>query len=124
MARRIGPALAALSLGTVLAACGGAGGGGDQQGQDNPTSATVEAGAERVAYPLAPGRYRLTITEDCEDYTISITQEGGDFTHTIDNSPIRIVFVANVPGGNFFIEQTNPDCTDWSVDLTRVTGPS
>ncbi len=77
----------------------------------------------RARRPAArPGRYRLTITEDCDDYTVTITQEGGDFTYEISNSPIRIVFVNDVPGGNFLIEQTNPDCTDWTLDLARVSG--
>jgi hypothetical protein len=121
MTRRIAPPLAVLSL--MLAACGGGGGGGGGEGADNPTTATVESGAERVAQPLAPGRYRLTITEDCEDYTVTITQDGGEgFTYEISNSPIRIVFVNDVPGGNFFIEQTNPDCTDWTLALARVSG--
>ena len=121
MTRRIAPPLAVLSL--MLAACGGGGGGGGGEGADNPTTATVESGAERVAQPLAPGRYRLTITEDCDDYTVTITQDGGEgFTYEISNSPIRIVFVNDVPGGNFFIEQTNPDCTDWTLALARVSG--
>ncbi len=121
MTRRIAPPLAVLSL--MLAACGGGGGGGGDEGADNPTTATVESGAERVAQPLAPGRYRLTITEDCDDYTVNITQDGGEgFTYEISNSPIRIVFVNDVPGGNFFIEQTNPDCTDWTLALARVSG--
>ncbi len=121
MTRRTIPVLAVLAM--TLAACGGEGGGGGDEGADNPTTATVEAGAERVAQPLAPGsRYRLTIREDCEDYTVSITQDGGDFTYEISNSPIRIVFVNDVPGGSFFIEQTNPDCTDWQLDLARVSG--
>ena len=118
MTRRIAPVLAALAL--TLAACGGGDGGGGE-GADNPTSATVEAGAERVAYPLAPGRYRLTVTEDCDDYTVAITQDGGDFVYESSNSPIRIVLVSDVPGGNFFIEQTNEACTDWSIGLVRVT---
>ena len=121
MTRRIAPPLATLAL--MLAACGGGGGGGGDEGADNPTTASVEAGAERVAYPLAPGRYRLTITEDCDDYTVVITQDGGaGFTYEISNSPIRIVFVNDIPGGNFFIEQTNPDCTDWNLALARVSG--
>ncbi len=120
MTRRIAPPLAALVL--MLAACGGGNGGDGGEGADNPTTAEVEAGAERVAQPLAPGRYRLTITEDCEDYTVSITQDGGDYTYEISNSPIRIVFVNDVPGGSFFIEQTNPDCTDWNLALARVSG--
>jgi len=112
--------LAAIAM--LLAACGGGGDGGGGEGADNPTTATVEAGAERVANPLAPGRYRLTIQEDCDDYTVSITQDGGDFTYSISNSPIRIVFVNDLPGGDFFVEQTNPDCTDWTLDLSRVSG--
>jgi hypothetical protein len=106
----------------TLSACGGGGGGGGGGGEDLPTSATVEAGTEPVAQPLAGGRYRLTIQEDCEDYTVSITQEGGDFTYEISNSPIRIVFVNDVPDGNFVIAQTNPDCTDWTLDLSQVSG--
>jgi len=120
MTRRIAPPLAALAL--MLAACGGGDGGGGGEGADNPTTAEVEAGAERVSQPLAPGRYRLTITEECEDYTVAITQDGGGFSYEITNSPIRIVFVNDVPGGNFFIEQTNPDCTEWELDLARVSG--
>jgi len=120
MTRRIAPPLAALAL--MLAACGGGDGGGGEEFADNPTTATVESGAERVAQPLAPGRYRLTITEDCEDYTVAITQDGGEFTYEISNSPIRIVFVNDIPGGDFFIEQTNADCADWTLALARVSG--
>ncbi len=128
MTRRIAPPLAALVL--TLAACGGGGGGGGGAEADNPTTAEVESGAEREAQPLAPGRYRLTITEDCDDYTVKITQESGPpaedtgqpFTYEISNSPIRIVFVNDIPGGTFFIEQTNPDCTDWTLALARVSG--
>ncbi|MDQ4034316.1 MAG: hypothetical protein M3153_00145 [Chloroflexota bacterium] len=120
MTRRTVPVFAALAL--TLAACGGGGGGGGGEGADNPTTATVEAGDERVAHPLAPGRYRLTVTEDCDDYTVSITQDGGEFTYSVDNSPIRIVLVNDVPGGDFFIEQTNESCTDWKLELVRVSG--
>ena len=120
MTRRTVPALAAVAL--LLTACGGSGAGGGNVGADNPTSATVEAGAERVAHPLAPGRYRLTITEDCEDYTVNITQEDGEFEYSVDNSPIRIVLVNDVPGGSFFIEQTNEACTDWELEMVRVSG--
>jgi len=129
MTRRTISVLAALPL--VLAACGGGGGGGDAgDTADNPTTAAVEAGDERVAHPLAPGRYRLTITEDCDDYTVLITQESGPpveasgqpFSYEKSNSPIRIIFVNDVPGGTFFVEQTNAECTDWTFDLARVSG--
>ena len=123
MSRRTISVLVALPL-LLLAACGGGGGGGGGEGADNPTTVSFEAGDERVAHPLAPvARYRLTIQEDCDDYTVSITQDGGDFTYEISNSPIRIVFVSNLPGGSFFIEQTDPSCTEWTLDMARVSGP-
>jgi hypothetical protein len=122
MTRRTISVLAALPL-LLLAACGGQGGGGDDAFADFPTSASVEPGNDEATYQLAPAnRYRMTITEDCDDYTIVITQQEGDFTYEISNSPIRIVFVNDVPGGTFTIQQTNPDCTDWSLDLVRVSG--
>ena len=122
MSRRTISVLAALPL-LLLAACGGGGGGGGEEFADFPTSASVEAGSEEESYQLAPAnRYRMTITEDCDDYTIAITQVEGPFTYEISNSPIRIVFVNDVPGGTFTIQQTNPDCTDWSLELVRVSG--
>jgi len=121
MTRRTISVLAALAA-LTLAACGSSGGGGQDAGADLPTTATVEAGASPAPQPLAEGRYRLTIQEDCDDYTVSITQEDGEFTYEINNSPIRIVFVNDVPAGTFLIQQTNPDCTDWTLDLSRVSG--
>ena len=128
MTRRTISVLAAFAM--TLAACGGGDGGGGGETEGNPTTATVEAGASPAPQPLAPGRYRLTIQEDCDDYTVNITQESGPpvegtdqpFAYEISNSPIRIVFVNDVPGGTFFIEQTNPDCTEWTFDLARVSG--
>jgi hypothetical protein len=122
MTRRTISVLAVLTA-LTLAACGGGGGAGGGEFADFPTSATVEPGNEETTYDLAPAnRYRMTIQEDCDDYTISITQVEGEFTYEISNSPIRIVFVNDVPGGTFNIQQTNPDCTDWSLELTRVSG--
>ena len=112
------PAIVAL----MLVACGGEESGGGDDGADNPTTAAVTSESSPAPQPLAEGRYRLTIQEDCDDYTVSITQEGGEFTYEISNSPIRIVFVNDVPSGSFLIEQTNPDCTEWELDLARVSG--
>ena len=113
------PAIVALTL----AACGGeGGGGGGGGGEDFPTSATIESGTEPAPQQLAEGRYRLTIQEDCDDYTVSITQQDGSFTYEKSNSPIRIVFVNDVPAGTYLITQTNEACTDWTLDLARVSG--
>jgi hypothetical protein len=122
MSRRTISVLATLAA-LTLAACGGQSGGGGGEFADFPTSATVEPGNEEATYQLAPAnRYRMTIQETCDDYTVTIAQQDGDFTYEISNSPIRIVFVNDVPGGTYAIQQTNPDCTDWSLELTRVSG--
>jgi hypothetical protein len=101
----------------LVAGCGGsaAGGGGDGGGADLPTSATVRAGDAKVAYPLAPGRYRLSLTTACKTAAVSVAQDGGSFTYTKTNPALKVMFVADVPGGNFFIEQTDAICTDWEI---------
>lgn len=109
----------------VLAACGGQGGGGGGNAgganSDLPTEAEVEAGDERVSQPLAPGRYRLTwSTEPGCRPTLQITQDGGQFTWTKERPAIRVLVVDGVPGGNFFIEQTNAECEEWSISMARV----
>jgi hypothetical protein len=106
----------------LLAGCGGtatgAGGGGD--GADLPTSATVKAGDAKVAHPLGPGRYRLSLTTSCKTSSISMTQDGGSFTFTKTNPVNKVMFVTEVPGGSFFVEQTDPSCTDWTIKLDKV----
>ena len=102
------------------AAATGAGGGGD--GADLPTSATVKAGDAKVAHPLAPGRYRLSLTTSCKTSSISMTQDGGSFTFRKTNPVIKVMFVTQVPGGNFFVEQTDPSCTGSStIKLARCS---
>jgi hypothetical protein len=114
-----------LSLVFLLAACGGQGGGGGDAGGGNsdlPTEAEVEAGDERVSHPLAEGRYRLTWTTEpgCRP-TLQITQDGGPFTWTMERPAIRVVVVDEVPGGNFFIEQTNAECEEWTIRMARIS---
>ena len=106
----------------LVAGCGGsaAGGGDGGGGGDLPTSATVKAGDAKVAHALAPGRYRLSLTTACPTSAVSVTQDGGSFTFTKKNPSLRVFLLANVPGGNFFIEQTDPSCTDWTIKLDKV----
>jgi hypothetical protein len=107
----------------VLAGCGGSaagGGGGGGGGADLPISATVKAGEAKAAHPLAPGRYRLSLTTACKTAAVSVTQDGGSFTYTKTNPALKVMFVADVPGGSFFIEQTDASCTDWTIKLDKV----
>jgi hypothetical protein len=107
----------------LVAGCGGsaAGGGADGGGGgDLPTSATVKSGDAKVAHPLGPGRYRLSLTTSCKTSAVSVTQDGGSFTYSKTNPALKVMFVADVPGGNFFIEQTDASCTDWAIKLDKV----
>jgi hypothetical protein len=117
MSRRIAPFMLIVLL--ALAACGGGGGGGGaDEGSDLPTSATATSEDEEgTVYPLAPGRYRLEWTvEGCDFPTIQILDSGGGLVY--EQTPrLRIVFVEDVPGGDMMVTQTNPDCTDWEIEL-------
>jgi hypothetical protein len=105
----------------LVAGCGGsaAGGGDGGGGADLPTSATVKAGEAKVAHALAPGRYRLSLTTACPTSAVSVTQDGGSFTFSKKNPSLKVMILANVPGGNFFIEQTDASCTDWTINLDK-----
>lgn len=119
MVSRAKPILA-LAAALLLVACGGGGGGGGggNEGSDLPTEATATSEDEEgTVYALAPGRYRLSWTaEDCATPDIRITDEGGEviFEHS---SAIKITFVREVLGGNYLIEQLNPECTSWEIKM-------
>lgn len=107
----------------LVSGCGGStavGGGGGGGGGNQPTSATVKVGDQKVAHPLAQGRYRLSLTTACKTSAVSVTQDGGSFTFSKKNPALKVMFVADVPGGNFFIEQTDASCTDWTIKLDKV----
>ncbi len=115
-------AVAVVATLLLLSGCGGsaAGGGGLGGGGNQPTSATVKAGDAKVAHPLAPGRYRLSLTTACKTAAVSVTQDGGSFTYSKTNPALKVMFVADVPGGSFFIEQTDASCTDWTINVDKV----
>jgi hypothetical protein len=106
----------------LLTGCGGTatGGGGGGDGAALPTSATVKAGDAKVAHPRGPGRYRLSLTTTCKAAAVSVTQDGGSFTYSKTNPALKVMFVADMPGGNFFIEQTDTSCTEWQIKLDKV----
>ncbi len=110
----------------VAAGCGGGdagdAGGNGQPGATFARSAAVAAGDERVAHPLAAGRYRVSWTagENCDSVTISITQEGGGYTFERKDPSLRIFNLESVPEGQFFIEQTNADCDEWSIKVDKI----
>ena len=106
----------------LVSGCGGTatGGGGGGGGANQPTSATVKAGDAKVAHPLAPGRYRLSLTTACKTSAVSLIQDGGSFTFSKKNPALKVMFVADVPAGGYFIEQTDASCTDWTIKLDKV----
>ncbi len=110
-----------LVLAFVLAACGDAGGGAGGAPDPNlPDEAEVTSDDENAVVPLRAGRYRLDHrAPDCEP-TYRITQQEGEFTREV--SPrIPVVFISDIPNGEFLIEQTNAECDEWRVRLVRVS---
>jgi hypothetical protein len=108
-----------LAVLALLAACGGGGGGdGGGGGEDLPTEVEVTSEDERVAHPLAAGRYRIQYrAPDCDEPQIQITQDGGDFTFTRVPTT-AITFADGLPNGQFFVEILG--CDEWSISLTQI----
>ena len=103
---------------------GGGGGGGDGGGGDLPRNVTVtsEDAVEGVAeIQLAGGRFRLGIDEECDSFAIMITSADGSFTYEKANPAIKILFINDMPPGTFTVQQTDPGCTEWSIELSQVT---
>lgn len=102
-----------------LAACGGEEGSGDGGGgEDLPTEVEVTHEDERVAHPLAEGRYRFRYSApDCDEPTVQITQDGGAFNFSRVPTT-SIGFVDGMPNGQFFIEILG--CDEWSISLTQI----
>ncbi len=98
----------------------GDGGNGDAGGE-MLTEVDVAAGAERVPYRLQAGRYRLSWrAPDCEDPQIVVTPASGE--PIFDQSPpIATVFVSGVTEGEYFVEQTNAACEEWTITMVRIS---
>ncbi len=113
------------ALAVALVACGGSGGagpGGPEPGQADefPTSATVDAGSEREPHALAPGRYRLQWTAtDCRPSLLITEAATGDVAYQNERPSVRVIFVPELAGGEYFIEQINEECSEWSISLAR-----
>lgn len=98
---------------------GGPGGGG---GGSLATTVTVSSGDERVPHGLAEGRYRISYSAPtCDAVHLRITPAaGGEPIYDNPDPTIVINFVDHVDAGEYFIEQADPDCTEWQVSLVKI----
>lgn len=119
--RRVFPVIAMAAL---LVACGGGGGGGGggNANGDLATSVDLAAGDEAAPVALLGGRYRLTITENCDSWGVRITGPDGSAIFDRTDAPSKVFFLHDLADGPYVIEQTVEDCDDWSVRLARVSG--
>jgi hypothetical protein len=117
-----------VALAVFVGGCGGgggaAGGGGGGDPGDLPRNLTVTSddAAEGVAeIQLAGGRFRLGIDEDCDGFGLMIVSGDGSFTYEKVNPAIPILFINDMPPGPYTVQQTDPTCTQWSIELSQVT---
>jgi hypothetical protein len=114
-----------IALAVAVAACGGPAGGGPAGpgpggADDLPTSATVDATSEREPHALAPGRYRLQWTAvDCRPSLLITDAQTGDVAYENARPSVRVIFVPQLAGGEYFIEQINDECEEWSITVSR-----
>jgi hypothetical protein len=113
------------AVAVALVACGGPAGGGPGgpgpgDADEFPTSATVDADSAREPHALAPGRYRLQWTAtDCRPSLLITDAASGEIAYENERPSVRVIFVPELFGGEYFIEQINDECTDWSIVLTK-----
>ncbi len=119
---------AAMAAALTLIGCGGAGapgdggpGGGGGEASLS-TKVTVTSSEERVPHGLAKGRYRISYSApDCESVHLLITPAaGGEPIYDNPDPTIPINFVNDVEEGQYFIEQADPDCSEWEVSVVKV----
>jgi hypothetical protein len=88
------------------------------------SSITVTHEDERVAYALLEGRYRAawkTKKDTCPEITISLTPEaGGEPFQKHSLTASFATLFSDVPAGNYFIEQLDPSCTVWSIQVSKI----
>jgi hypothetical protein len=114
-----------IAVAFAVAACGGPGGPGPAgpgagAADEFPTSATVDTESEREPHALAPGRYRLQWSAtDCRPSLLITEAATGEIAYQNERPSVRVIFVPELHGGEYFIEQLNEECTDWSIVLSR-----
>jgi hypothetical protein len=112
-----------VSLAVAVAACGGPGGPagpGPGDADDFPTSARITDEDERQVHPLAPGRYRLQWTAtDCRPSLVITDAAFDEVVYENLRPSVRIVFVPRLDGGEYYIDQVNDECEEWTIELAR-----
>ena len=139
-----------LVIGLVAAACGGDDGTPEPAEESTPAPAATSAGGEtseestaaavaepefatkaqltseddpETTYALTSGRYRMQWNAtDCEQVDLLVKQVDGDFEYP---KPSRSSFASatinDLPEGLFTVQQLDPDCTEWSVRIDRMS---
>lgn len=111
----------------TLAGCGGNGGPGNGPGDgplpsgDVVTGYTATEESEPETFLLAQGRYRITWRHTCEEIGVLLALADGtaEFEQTSTSRAFTVIRT-NVPGGEYQIQQTNADCTDWEIRIDRM----
>jgi hypothetical protein len=139
-----------LVIGLVAAACGGDDATPEPAEESTPAPAATASGGEtaeepteaavtetefatraqltseddpEATYALTSGRYRMQWNAtDCEQVDLLVKQVDGDFEYP---KPSRSSFASatinDLPEGLFTVQQLDPDCTEWSVRIDRMS---
>ena len=84
---------------------------------------TVAPGAQLVHLVATETQVRLDVASvRAGDVFVQLDDppDGGSFTFTKTNPVNKVMFVTQVPGGSFFVEQTDASCTEWTIKLDKV----
>jgi hypothetical protein len=115
------------AMSALLMACGGGegGGGGAAVSARPPQEQIVIAAADAaVPFQLQPGRYKFGWTApDCPSVNFTMTGQTQGFTYEKKTLQTKFsAIVSDVPEDTYLVAQTDPACTDWTVQIDRLGG--
>ena len=136
MANRTRPtgraALTGLAVMTLLlAACGGGDGGGGGGGEGDGASARppqeqikITSADASTPFQLQAGRYKFGWDASaCPSVAFTMTGEGQGFTYEKTTRQKKFSsIVTDVPEDVYTLAQTDPACTEWTVQIDKVPG--
>jgi hypothetical protein len=112
----------------LVGACGGAegdgGGGGGAAVSARPPQEQIAITSADAAVPfqLQPGRYKFGWdASECEAVTFTMTGQTQGYTYEKTTRQKKFsAIISDVPEDTYMVAQTDPGCTDWTVQIDRI----
>lgn len=119
------PTAAVLALSVAVALVGAACTEEEETGAGEVTDSEVVSNitltpADNAPFGLAEGMYRIEWSSTCPKVSVTITGDTG-YTKTKSSSIATFsAILTSVPAGTYQVQQTEADCADWAISVTKI----